>query len=170
MPTSAPDSSSLLDRLLLRWFRRNHGRIVGHRSSEPGYAGMIEEVRALVDHDDAASIDGKVRSALRAFITRPVTRLVHRLARRWPQRADATFFGSTPLFFRWLVGPIDRTGDRELTVRDCRFLADGGPSACRHACQVPTEGFFSDELAIPLRLTPDLERGTCAIHIDRDPR
>ncbi len=156
----------MVDRALLRWFRRIHGRVAGHHSSLPGYGGLIAEVQMLVATDDATTVDRKVRDALRSFITRPGTRAVHRMASRWPDQADLTFLSSTPIFFRWLVGPIERTGDRELTVSQCRFLVEGGPVACRRSCQVPTETFFAEELAIPLRLTPDLDAKTCAITID----
>ena len=95
----------------------------------------------------------------------------------------------TPLFFSWLVGanqafaPDDpdeahRTADDrgETSVGDrvsfkrrtgvrierCRFLEQSGCKAmCTHLCQQPVQTFFTEQLGLPLRMTPDFETKRC---------
>jgi len=49
-----------------------------------------------------------------------------------------------------------------LEAKQCRYLLESGcKSACVNICKIPTQAFFNDVVGLPLRMTPDYEKGSC---------
>ena len=49
-----------------------------------------------------------------------------------------------------------------LEAKQCRYLLESGcKSACVNICKIPTQAFFNDVVGLPLRMTPDYDKGSC---------
>ncbi|MGW2696429.1 beta-carotene isomerase domain-containing protein [Streptomyces sp. NPDC001296] len=161
----------MIDGLLLRKFLRVHARQIGYRSAATGYAALVDQT----EHEHARFSGAELVSAVHGSYTgwmggRRAVGVLGRLGRRTPHAAARTLTLVTPRLFRWLVGPIRRTGPTELVVQRCRFLAETSPEICLRVCKGPTESFFTDTLNVPTTLTPDLRRSTCRVSFAPAPR
>ena len=59
---------------------------------------------------------------------------------------------------------------RKLTVKKCRFLETAGCShTCVHACKIPTQRFFSEEMGIPVTLSPNMSDLSCTFEFGNTP-
>ena len=73
----------------------------------------------------------------------------------------------TPTFFGFLVGPsrVNRRKDGQLgglVVEKCKFLQESGcKGLCLHQCKLPAQGFFKEELGLPLTVTPNFATQEC---------
>ena len=70
-------------------------------------------------------------------------------------------FRVTHFTTEWLMGPSvvveGSRGDRDvLLIEKCRFLeASGCVQTCVHACKMPTQAFFADEMGLSVALRPN---------------
>ncbi|MFI9648335.1 beta-carotene isomerase domain-containing protein [Streptomyces sp. NPDC052040] len=154
----------MLDGLLLNKFLRVHARRVGYRSPATGYAALVDET----EYEHARLSDAEVVRAVHGSYAdwmggRRVVGVLGRFGRLAPRAAARSLTLATPRLFRWLVGPIRRTGRTELVVERCRFLTSTSPEICVRICKGPTETFFTDSLHIPTRLTPDFRSSSCHV-------
>lgn len=81
----------------------------------------------------------------------------------------------------WLMGPskVESYQDEEtseikrnqrLLVEKCRFLEESGCiKVCLHACKIPTQRFFYEEMGLPVTLTPNLTDYSCRFDFNRLP-
>lgn len=81
----------------------------------------------------------------------------------------------------WLMGPskVESYQDVEtseikrsqrLLVEKCRFLEESGCiKVCLHACKIPTQRFFYEEMGLPVTLTPNLTDYSCRFDFNRTP-
>lgn len=154
----------MFDAFFLRKFRRIHPRHIGYRSPLSGYAAVADESRHEHEHLD----DAQLRTAVHGTFTdlmggRAVTRAIGGLGRRAPRATARTLTRAIPHLFRWLVGPVERTGPTTLHIPTCRFLTETSPQICLRVCRKPTEDFFTDTLHVATRLTPDHRTSSCLI-------
>ena len=50
----------------------------------------------------------------------------------------------------------------------CRYLAESGCTAmCVNLCKAPTQQFFTEQLGMPLTMTPDFETYSCEVSLAR---
>jgi len=89
----------------------------------------------------------------------------------------------TPAFFRWLVGPCEPTAveietspgvveevESGVLIRRCRYLAESGcKGMCVALCKTPTQRFFTEQLGMPLTMTPNFETLECTMAFGRAP-
>lgn len=69
----------------------------------------------------------------------------------------------------WLMGPAqiydleDGAGkEHGLLIEKCRFLESTGcMRTCLHACKIPTQSFFMDEMGLPVTLKPNATDFSC---------
>ncbi|MFJ5531748.1 beta-carotene isomerase domain-containing protein [Streptomyces sp. NPDC093261] len=154
----------MIDGLLLRRFLRVHARRIGYRSAATGYAALVDQT----EYEHARLSDTELVRAVHGSYTgwmggRRAVGVMGRLGRLAPRAAARTLTLVTPHLFRWLVGPIRRTGPTELVVERCRFLDGTSPEICLRVCKGPTQSFFTETLHIPTTLTPDLQRSLCRV-------
>ena len=157
-----------------------YGRLAGWQSDKgwtqggETYAGMVDVSRALVRARPTAVAQ---RDAVIAGLPR-VPAWFRRAfpASRWGARVNAAV---TPSFFKWLVGPasvievevdagpVNRSGVR---IDKCRYLDEAGCAAmCVNLCQQPVQSFFTEQLGMPLTMTPDFGDGSCVMAFGKTP-
>ncbi|MEU3600171.1 beta-carotene isomerase domain-containing protein [Streptomyces sp. NPDC006798] len=155
----------MLDSLFLKKFNEIRVRHLGYRSPYEGWEAFVDssfhEDRRFTDDRELART---VRASYVDFMGGPRTvRLLGRFARRFPRTATRLLTLLTPGLFRWLVGPMERTGKHELRITGCTFLGSTTPAICHRICKVPTEEYFTDTLSVPLTLTPDPRTTECRV-------
>lgn len=76
----------------------------------------------------------------------------------------------TPAFFSWLVGPMEvveaevngSTQSSGVHIKRCRYLAESACAGmCVNLCKTPTQTFFTEQLGMPLTMTPNFEDFSC---------
>ena len=165
-----------IDRLFLRIFRSKMAERVGCDSNLPydDYQGLMELTAALnARYSDRRQVQAIAQDVLRSLFpswlpgqyailfSKPFPAFAARM------NAWATWWAGT-----WLMGEceindceIDGGGigqGQGLLVKRCRFLEEAGCAAiCFNSCKVPTEGFFRDDMGLPLTMTPDYETHEC---------
>ena len=79
----------------------------------------------------------------------------------------------THITTQWLMGNsqvIDNEKEKTLIVEKCRFLETSGCiQTCIHACKVPTQNFFYDEMGLPVTLKPNLTDYSCRFEFGQFP-
>jgi len=55
-------------------------------------------------------------------------------------------------------------------VKRCRFLEESGcASVCVNSCKIPTQKFFSENMGLPLTMTPDYDTFECQFSFGLNP-
>jgi len=85
----------------------------------------------------------------------------------------------TPIFFSWLVGPAEvqpvtredgQVWASKVHISKCRYLEESGcTAACLSLCKRPTQTFFTEELGMPVSMTPDFETMSCDMVFGQPP-
>ncbi|PSC68169.1 beta-carotene isomerase chloroplastic-like [Micractinium conductrix] len=85
----------------------------------------------------------------------------------------------TPAFFAWLVGPMEAaeaevdggaTQWSAVKIKRCRYLAESGCAAmCANLCKYPTQAFFTEQLGMPLTMTPNFDDYSCEMVFGKRP-
>ena len=89
--------------------------------------------------------------------------LIHTVNKIFPSALPKLFLKSFPALFHWLVGDISVLSESEGKVLSCRYLREGGETACMQTCKKPTEAYFKEVLGIDLKLNPNFNTSTCDI-------
>ncbi|MFE0423187.1 beta-carotene isomerase domain-containing protein [Streptomyces sp. NPDC058953] len=155
----------MIDSLFLKKFNTIRRRHLGYHSPHTGWEEFIDatfhEDRHITDDRELART---IAASYIDFMGGPRTvRGMGRFARRYPRTATRILALLTPRLFRWLVGPMERTGKHELRITRCTFLTSTNPAMCHRICKVPTEEYFTGTLSIPLTLTPDVRTAACDV-------
>ncbi|MFQ3679667.1 MAG: DUF4033 domain-containing protein [Pseudanabaenaceae cyanobacterium] len=162
-----------------RWaialFTRQIARVAGIKRVPVGYEGFVDVSRQLQQGRTAAQQQAVVGQVLRSLVPAPLRWLVRTLVRptRWVCEANAWF---ATVLFPWLVGPLSRVAvgeaneRRGVKIQRCRYLeASGCVGACVNLCKLPTQQFFTEELGIPLTMTPNFVDLSCELVFGRVP-
>lgn len=81
---------------------------------------------------------------------------------------------------QWLMGPNELADlhredgtvgkDLVLKIEKCRFLEESGcVKTCLHACKIPSEQFFIEEMGLPVTLKPNMTSMGCELHFGVTP-
>lgn len=177
-PAVTEYQDSWSDLLFIALCRIAYGRIAGFQSQRSWtqggetFAGMVEVSRALMQ--------GRTAEQQRAAVIRGFPQVPPWFRRlfpysRWGAELNARI---TPAFFTWLVGPmapaaaevggaVQRSAVR---IERCRYLAESGcVGMCANLCQQPTQAFFTQQLGMPLTMTPNFEDLSCEMVFGRVP-
>lgn len=155
---------------------------LGWRSPLKGYDGFVDLSRHIAAGRTPAEQRAFVMVVLRSVVPAPV---------RWAIR---TLFSPTPLvctlnawfasrLFQWLVGPCqvttvevsqaDGTVHRQASgvqIERCRYLEQSRcVGTCVNLCKLPTQDFFTQDLGIPLTMTPNFEDLSCEMAFGQKP-
>jgi hypothetical protein len=152
------------------------------------FAGLMSHVNQVAMSENQIVIQSKAKRAMvRLFpgFLFPAYRLLFGPFKDFSALmiAYVTQFGS-----QWLMGPSkledlhreDGTVGKDLVLKieKCRFLEETGPCVrtCLHACKVPTQQFFIEEMGLPVTLKPNMTSLGCEFHfgvppvpLDQDP-
>ncbi|MDG2991418.1 DUF4033 domain-containing protein [Candidatus Synechococcus calcipolaris G9] len=171
-----------LDRLCIYILKAQISRVIGQKTSLPGYEGFVALSKQVMigrdTQEQQAAIAHVLRSTIPPWMTRPIRRLFQ--PNRWVCETNAWF---ATVLFQWLVGPCDRhsvdivdqTGQTHqqnsgVHIQKCRYLEQSQcVGLCINLCKVPTQTFFSEELGIPLTLTPNFEDFSCEMVFGQQP-
>lgn len=156
---------SWLDRWLLERFRSAHTSSFGKLSAQPGYVGMVEEAREILRTYSQDDLQKRLFKTYRIFFTTPILSLGRLIASSAPGLAQTLLMRSTPLAFRFLVGPSRIVSENQIRIGRCRFAEQAGSEACLRACKLPTESFFREALEVELHLEPNHSNLTCTAEL-----
>jgi len=150
--------------------RKAYGSLAGwqsERSWSEGaetYAGMVEVSRALMK---GRSAEEQQMAVIAGFPRVPPWFRKLFPYSKWGAEVNAWI---TPIFFRWLVGPMERR-ETEINGRPqkslvhitrCRYLAESKCAGmCVNLCKTPVQTFFTQELGMPLSMKPNFEDYSC---------
>jgi len=179
------DSFTAVDKVLFSRFAASVATEMGSNAPPPQnyreLMAMINEMtttrRKEVVHDQAKHM------LVRLFPSWLLPAYTVMFARPFPRFSAWMNAWVTHWTTQWLMGPsavYDLTSPDDgrvvgpqqgLLVEKCRFLeAAGCVQTCLHACKVPTQRFFLEEMGLPVTLRPNMtdlscrfEVGTCAM-------
>jgi hypothetical protein len=184
-PTPPPDYAALdarpLSILITALFRARMVASLGGGGGggvpqEEGYAGIIALTRALLARPPGAT-RAATRAILRSLFPPGLPWAFARLfARPFPLFSARLNAAATAVACEWLMGEVEVNDGGEaaraagtaapgvgVLVKRCRYLEATGPcaSACLNACRRPTQDFFSEDMGLPLTMTPNFETFEC---------
>jgi len=165
---------SFLDRLSLAVFRYQLQQQSGTVDPEPGFEGMLNELRDYQRthsvHEQAEcstrilkSLAGPIPAAFRAVVPRAL--------------APAALAWCAQLFAAFLVGPMTPTqrarGDARaggVLVKRCKVLERSGCAGlCLRMCKLPTERTFAEQWGTVLSMRPNFETCECQLSFGVEP-
>lgn len=174
LASSSNYDDTWLDRFCIYILKNRISRVIGQKTILPGYAGFVALSKQVMVGRSAAeqqtAIAQVLRSIIPPWITRPIRHLIS--PNRWVCETNAWF---ATVLFQWLVGPCDRhlvdlvdengqtyQQNSGVHIQKCRYLEQSQcVGLCINLCKVPTQTFFTEELGIPLTLTPNFEDFSC---------
>ncbi|KAJ4783412.1 beta-carotene isomerase D27 [Rhynchospora pubera] len=172
-PPSVGITASLLDPLLLNFFRAKMVHEVGWDSPRPGYDGLIQVANRLLN---AKSNQQTQLSALRVLKSLFPTwllvlfkMLVAPIAHG--QLASMMLARATALSCKWLMGPCSvnsvllphgNSCSSGVFVERCKYLEESKCiGICINTCKLPTQAFFKDYMGVELYMEPNFEDYSC---------
>lgn len=144
-------------------FRRIMRPHIGWQSPRSGYDGLVEECRMLLVKKGAKEQQEVVFHTLNTLFQAPQGSQAFR--KYFSDKAQLNSM-ITPIFFKWLVGECYNNKPEEggygVYIEKCRFLEQSGcKGLCVNMCQQPTQNYFTNELGLPVRMTPNYEDNSC---------
>jgi len=171
---STPYQDSLLDRIFIALFIRKMSHALGERTSERGFAGVVDLSKRIMQGRSPAQQQAIVAKVLGSLVPAPVLWLIRTLfsPTRWVCESNAWFAAR---LFPWLIGPCElveaevtgadgqtRVQKSDVHIQKCRYLEESGcVGLCVNLCKLPTQQFFTEKFGIPLTLTPNFEDLSC---------
>jgi hypothetical protein len=165
-----------MDKLFMIMFRSKMAEKVGIDSNLPrdDFQGLIELTTALnARFSDKVQVRNIAQDILRSLFPSWLPGSFGVMfAKPFPEFSSRMNAYATYVAGTWLMGEceindceIDGGGVGEqqgLLVKRCRFLEESGcASVCVNSCKIPTQQFFSEDMGLPLTMTPDYETGEC---------
>ena len=165
---------SPVEALLLAAFRWQTQQQTGCKSDEPGFAGMLAELREFQrghSVEEQAEASGSIMEALSGPFPQVFR---HFAAQPW---APSSLSYCTTLLLGFLVGEMTLTereaGDSRgggVLVKRCAVLEQSGCAGlCINMCKLPTERIFADKWGMPLRMQPNFETCECQLSFGVSP-
>ncbi len=165
---------NLVDRLCIWLFNRKMAKAVGKSPSLQGYDGLVELSNQIMQGRNAQEQQQMVDTLLHSIVPTQVLWLVRTLFSPTQLVCELNARFAT-LLFEWLVGPCEviaadvkasngqlRTQNSGVQIQKCRYLESSRcVGMCVNMCKLPTQNFFTQELGIPLTMTPDFEDFSC---------
>ena len=167
LPAAPSPPLSLVDVAGLAAFRMAVQHHSGCARPEPGFAGMIHELR---DYQRTHSVTEQVEcsSDIMATLAGPIPWLFKAICSRTPF-GPAILAWFTCVFGPFLVGEMSLTPRAPDDMRSggvritrCKVLAESGCAGlCLNMCKLPTERMFAEKWGVPLYTQPHLETPKC---------
>eukprot|EP00467_Chlorarachnion_reptans_P013904 CAMPEP_0114502720 /NCGR_PEP_ID=MMETSP0109-20121206/9254_1 /TAXON_ID=29199 /ORGANISM="Chlorarachnion reptans, Strain CCCM449" /LENGTH=212 /DNA_ID=CAMNT_0001680679 /DNA_START=333 /DNA_END=971 /DNA_ORIENTATION=- len=154
---------------------------VGELSPGEGFQGIIDMTKhGLINNRDRFSSPKDVQDASQRILRGlfpswllPAFRVM--FAKPMPQVSGRMIALVTAVTCQWLMGPMEitnanttratlgtETGGLGIKVSRCRFLEESGcVSVCLNCCKIPTQRFFSEDMGVPMTMTPDYDDFSC---------
>ena len=162
------------DRIFIALFIRKMGQALGESTSQPGFAGVVDLSKQIMQGRSPAQQQAIVAQVLGSLVPAPVLWLVRTLfsPTRWVCESNAWFAAR---LFPWLIGPCEvieaevtgtdgktRLQKSDVHIKKCRYLEESGcVGLCVNLCKLPTQQFFTEQFGIPLTLTPNFDDLSC---------
>ncbi len=162
------------DRIFIALFIRKMSRALGEGSSQPGFAGVVDLSKRIMQGRSPAQQQALVAKVLGSLVPAPVLWLVRTVfsPTRWVCESNAWFAAR---LFPWLIGPCEvveaevtgadgktRLQKSDVHIKKCRYLEESNcVGLCVNLCKLPTQQFFTERFGIPLTLTPNFEDMSC---------
>lgn len=144
-------------------------------SSRPrNYSELIAMINAMTAANPRPVVHAKAKSMLvRLFPSWLLPQYRWMFAAPFPRFSAWMNAWVTKFATRWLMGPsevqdlqLDTGGpplrQQLLVIEKCRFLEQAGcMQTCLHACKVPTQDFFWQEMGLPVAIRPNATDFSC---------
>jgi hypothetical protein len=174
---------STLDQLFLIIFRHKMAQQIGKENDSKraynDYGGLMElasTMNIINSKDDVQLLSQNVLKSL--FPSWLPNAFGWMFAKPFPGFSARMNAWATYVFGTWLMGECEindckidgdsTDGDdfsgiqQGLLVKRCRFMEESGcASVCVNSCKIPTQKFFSEDMGLPLTMTPDYETFEC---------
>ena len=167
-PATSDCTLSPMDAVLLAAFRWQTQQQTGAHDSEPGFHGMLRELRQYQrGHTTQEQADASLR--IMTSLAGPIPAIFRPFAGEpW---APSALAWCTTKFLGFLVGKTHltqrRAGDPRgggVLVEKCAVLEHGGcKGLCVHMCKLPTERMFAEQWGLPLHMAPNFETCECQL-------
>lgn len=165
---------TLVERVFIWLFSRKMAKAIGQDSPLPGYDGLVDLSKQIMQGRNAQEQQSLVAVVLKSLIPAPALWLVRRFFSPTPWVCELNAWFATQLF-EWLVGPCevrqaevtDASGQVRLQnsgvhIQKCRYLEQSQcVGMCVNMCKLPTQAFFIQDFGIPLTMTPNFEDYSC---------
>jgi hypothetical protein len=171
-------SFSLAEKVLFNRFAASVAVELGNEIVVPAknYGELMAQINVMSSCPDIASINAKGKAMLvRLFPRWLLMQYKWMFAAPFPRFSAWMNAWVTKFATQWLMGesvvvdidlPDGTVGkSMGLKIDKCRFLEEAGcVKTCLHACKVPTQDFFHEEMGLPVTLKPDMETKSCEFH------
>lgn len=167
-PATTDRTLSPLEAALLAAFRWQTQQQTGVQHSEPGFHGMLQELRQYQrEHTMREQADTSLR--IMTALAGPFPAIFKPFAGEpWMPSLLAWF---TTKLLSFLVGKSHLTQRRKgdtrgggVLIERCAVLEHGGcKGLCVHMCKLPTERMFAEQWGLPLHMAPNFETCECQL-------
>ena len=168
------NSFSLLDKILFNRFSNSVANELGITDPPSNYQQLISTINELTISKPPNEVNesGK-RMLVGLFPSWLLSQYKWMFAKPFPKFSVWMNAWVTHLATNWLMGNstvIDLTSTEDgtileeqgLLIEKCRFLETSGClRTCIHACKIPTQRFFLEEMALPVTLIPNVTDYSC---------
>lgn len=162
------------DRILIALFIRKMSRALGERTSQTGFAGVVDLSKRIMQGRSPAQQQAMVAQILSSLAPAPILWIIRTVVppTRWVCESNAWFAAR---LFPWLIGPCKvveaevtgadgetRWQKSDVHIQKCRYLEESNcVGLCVNLCKLPTQQFFTEKFGIPLTLTPNFDDLSC---------
>jgi len=166
-----------LDRLFIHLFASKIARVLEQDTIPSGYSGFVSLSKAVTLGRTSAQQRELIGVVLRSMMPSFVGAGIRRFFRPNPIVCELNAWFAC-LLFPWLVGPLEvkaveiagKTQKSGVQIKKCRYLEQSGCAAmCINLCKIPTQEFFTQELGIPLTMTPNFADFSCEMVFGKTP-
>lgn len=170
------DTFNILEQILFSRFAESVSKeLDSTENTKPAtkYGELIAQINRMARDPDVRVIHAKGKAMLvRLFPKWLLIQYKWMFSRPFPLFSAWMNAWVTKFATQWLMGPSevvdidmpDGTVGKQLglKIEKCHFLEESGCiKTCLHACKVPTQNFFSEEMGLNVTLQPDLETLGC---------
>lgn len=162
-----------LDRLLFQRFAWSVATEMNASRAAPSYNELIDSINQLAESRPASQVNDAGKNMLtRLFPAWLLKQYQWMFARPFPRFSAWMNAWVTKWTTQWLMGSsavIDLplpdgslAKQQGLKIEKCRFLETSGClQTCIHACKIPTQRFFLEEMGLPVTLSPNVSDYSC---------
>lgn len=166
------DKFTWFDKLLFQRFSLAVATELGASETPKSYKELISTINRLsfTSNPDIVNISSK-QMLVRLFPSWLLPMYKAIFSNLFPSFSEWMNAWVTHWTTNWLmgnstIGDLESNGivnkDRLLVIEKCRFLEESGCiQTCLHACKIPTQNFFYEEMGLPVSLKPNLTDYSC---------
>jgi hypothetical protein len=143
-----------------------------HAQPATNYSSLLGQINSVASSSNLTFVQAKSKTAMVRLFPEWLLSAYRVLFAPFQGLSTVMIAGVTQFGSQWLMGPSalalkEREGaagkDLVLKIEKCRFLEESGPcvKTCVHACKVPTQEFFQEQMGLPVAINPNMTSLGC---------